>query len=134
MANRLDQREIPVCARVALASVVVALLTVQSVHAQSDLDLLVASAPPNVMILFDNSGSMNHHLWDDDFDPRIRYPAFCAWPQVPTIAGSDCSENPSGKCPNNEYLHFEGGGIAAPHFLWGGSQIPLKSMTEMRIE
>ncbi len=46
-------------------------------RAQGDLDLLAASVPPNVMILFDNSGSMNHHLWDDDFDTSVVYPSWC---------------------------------------------------------
>ena len=46
-------------------------------RAQGDLDLLAASVPPNVMILFDNSGSMNHHLWDDDFDPSVIHPSWC---------------------------------------------------------
>ncbi|MFQ5513572.1 MAG: pilus assembly protein [Myxococcota bacterium] len=50
-----------------------ALVLARDGRAQGDLDLLTTSVPPNVMILFDNSGSMNHHLWDDDFDPNILY-------------------------------------------------------------
>ena len=53
------------------------LFLASNVRAQGDLDLLAASVPPNVMILFDNSGSMNHHLWDDDFDTSVIYSSWC---------------------------------------------------------
>ena len=69
-----------------------------------DLDILSSAVPPNVMILFDNSGSMNHHLWDDDFDPEVRYPAFCSFGLAPMISNSSCTGhgNPSDECPDNE--------------------------------
>ncbi len=69
-----------------------------------DLDILSSAVPPNVMILFDNSGSMNHHLWDDDFDPEVRYPAFCSFGLAPMISNSSCPGhgNPSDECPDNE--------------------------------
>ena len=41
--------------------------------AQSDLELLTRVIPPNVMILLDNSGSMSHAMWPDDFDPEVFY-------------------------------------------------------------
>jgi type IV pilus assembly protein PilY1 len=83
--------------------VVVTLVAVRPALA-SDLDLLTTSTPPNVVILFDNSGSMNHHLWDDDFNPQKVYPDWCGFGQAPTIAGSSCPGlgNPSHECPNNE--------------------------------
>ncbi|MFQ5698114.1 MAG: pilus assembly protein [Myxococcota bacterium] len=70
-----------------------------------DLDLLSTAVAPNVMILFDNSGSMNHHLWDDDFDPTTLYPAHGYLWCPPTIPGSSCPNtagiNPAAMCPNN---------------------------------
>jgi type IV pilus assembly protein PilY1 len=69
-----------------------------------DLSLLSTSVPPNVVILFDNSGSMNHHLWDGDFNAEKVYPGWCWFGQAPTIPGSSCPGlgNPSDLCPNNE--------------------------------
>ena len=80
------------------------LLAPAAATAQSgDLDILSSAVPPNVMVLFDNSGSMNHHLWDDDFNPEVVYPSFC-WSQAPTVSGSSCPGygNPGDECPNNE--------------------------------
>ena len=86
--------------------VLVLLFAAERTVAQSgDLDILSATISPNVMILLDNSGSMNHHLWDDDFNPEIPYPGFTCtwgnwwdrrWSTAPTIPGSSCpgSGNP----------------------------------------
>ena len=35
---------------------------------------LSAGATPNVMLLVDNSGSMNNIIWADDYDPTFDYP------------------------------------------------------------
>lgn len=46
----------------------------------SDSPLLSAAAvPPNVMLLIDDSGSMNNIIWDPDFKPATNYPqiAYC---------------------------------------------------------
>ncbi|MGM0517419.1 MAG: pilus assembly protein [Pseudomonadota bacterium] len=41
----------------------------------ADAPLATATtAEPNVMLLIDNSGSMNNMIWDDGFDPTINYP------------------------------------------------------------
>jgi hypothetical protein len=81
-------------------------VTLSVAHAAmaDDLDLVTTSVPPNVVILFDNSGSMNHHLWDGDFDPNKVYPGWCWFGQAPTVAGSSCPGlgNPGDECPNNE--------------------------------
>lgn len=70
-----------------------------------DLDLLSTAVAPNVMILFDNSGSMNHHLWDDNFDPATLYPSHGYLLCPPTVPGSSCPStagiNPAALCPNN---------------------------------
>jgi type IV pilus assembly protein PilY1 len=68
-----------------------------------DLELFGAFVPPNVMFLIDNSDAMNHHLWNNDFDPNVLYPAFvvgvCApWPQAPTISGSSCPGSGAFRC------------------------------------
>jgi len=61
------------------AILLVALLTIamapQSALAQAedDLFLFTTSVPPNVMILLDNSGSMNHIVWHPAFDPAKTY-------------------------------------------------------------
>ena len=69
----------------------------------TDLDLLSGGGlPPNTVILFDNSGSMRHHVWDDDFDPKKLYADTC-WTGS-TIAGSSCPGlgNPGDECPDNQ--------------------------------
>ena len=63
--------------RTKLVALALVLFLAGEARAQGDIDLLTASVPPNVMILFDNSGSMNHHLWDDDFDTSVTYPPWC---------------------------------------------------------
>ena len=86
--------------------VLASLIPAARAAAQSgDLDILSSAVPPNVMILFDNSGSMNHHLWDNDFNPEVLYSGFCdEWNAAPTISGSSCPGhgNPGDECPNNE--------------------------------
>ncbi len=42
-------------------------------QAEDDLFLFTTSVPPNVMILLDNSGSMNHIVWHPAFDPAKTY-------------------------------------------------------------
>ena len=75
----------------------------------TDLDLLSGgSLAPNTVILFDNSGSMKHHVWDDDFDPDKLYADAC-WTGT-TIAGSSCPGlgNPGDECPDNQpYTSFD---------------------------
>jgi type IV pilus assembly protein PilY1 len=67
-----------------LIALALVLLLASDARAQGDLDLLTTTVPPNVMILFDNSGSMNHHLWDDDFDPALTYASWCGLASGPT--------------------------------------------------
>ncbi len=37
----------------------------------SDTDLFSVSVPPNVMLIVDNSGSMNNVVWHEQFDPTV---------------------------------------------------------------
>jgi type IV pilus assembly protein PilY1 len=77
--------------------------------ADTDLRLLASQsgAPPNVMILFDTSGSMKHVVWHEDFDPTkfhdIGSPCNL---DVLTRANSDnqCpgSGASNGRCPDND--------------------------------
>jgi hypothetical protein len=58
-----------------LVTTAVAFLTAKTVGAQfGDIDAFSGYVPPNVVVLLDSSDSMNHHLWDDDFDPEKLYP------------------------------------------------------------
>ena len=81
-------------------------------HAQSDLDVVTNTVPPNVMVLLDNSGSMAHVMWHDDFNPRVFYDLGAVGTQcdnigsVPAIEGSDglCpgSGDAQDRCPDND--------------------------------
>jgi hypothetical protein len=55
-----------------LSALALVLLLAGDARAQGDLDLLTTSfTPPNVMILLDNSGSMDYALWDKNFNPYV---------------------------------------------------------------
>ncbi len=60
-----------------LVALALVLILAGEVRAHGDVDLITSSVPPKVMILFDNSGSMTHHLWDDDFDTSVTYSSWC---------------------------------------------------------
>ena len=45
------------------------LLVSQAAHAQGDADLFTANVAPNVVLMVDNSGSMGHMVWHEEFDP-----------------------------------------------------------------
>ena len=36
-----------------------------------DVVLFSTSVTPNVLVVIDNSGSMNHIVWHEDFDPTV---------------------------------------------------------------
>lgn len=85
--------------------------------AQDDLNLLTQVVPPNVMILVDNSGSMSHVMWHDDFDPNVFYDlgpvaTGCDIGVVPAIAGSagfcPASGDASDQCPDSD-AHLRAG-------------------------
>jgi type IV pilus assembly protein PilY1 len=103
-----------------LVTTAVAFLTAKTVGAQfGDIDAFSGYVPPNVVVLLDNSDSMNHHLWDDDFDPEKLYPGYCSWPTAPTIPGTSCpgNGNPGDLCPNNDHIE----GANSPHLLHGSA-------------
>ncbi len=52
------------------------LATPNAGRAQDDTDLFTVSVPPNVVVILDNSGSMNHIVWHPAFDPAAT-PAGC---------------------------------------------------------
>ena len=90
-------------------------------RAQDDLALVSTSVPPNVMILYDNSGSMSHAIWHQDFDPDVFYDtgavrAECTIGDVPAIAGSAgyCpgSGDAADQCPSSG-SSFRSGGVIA---------------------
>ena len=70
----------------------------------NDLELLSGgSLPPNVMLIIDSSGSMQHVLWHPGFNPRVSYPDVGCFGS-PLVAGSSCPSlgNPNDECPNNQ--------------------------------
>ena len=88
----------------------VLILAAVPAHAQSDLDVVTSVVPPNVMILLDNSGSMAHAMWPDDFDPGLFHDigsvvSECNIGPLPAIDASDGFCPGSGdaldRCPDN---------------------------------
>jgi type IV pilus assembly protein PilY1 len=77
-----------------LTAACVAALAVMSSPVRADIDLsetplfLSAGVTPNLMLLFDNSGSMNNIIWDDGFDPSETY----------TDWSRSCGNNGSSSC------------------------------------
>jgi type IV pilus assembly protein PilY1 len=55
------------------AIALVTALAAAPVRAQDDTDLFTVAVPPNVLLLMDNSGSMNNIVWHPDFDPNANY-------------------------------------------------------------
>ena len=78
--------------------------------AQDDTALVTQVVPPNVMILFDDSGSMSNSVWSDAFDPLVFHDigglaaANCDINAVTAVAGSDgicpASGDGLGRCPS----------------------------------
>ena len=42
-------------------------------RAEDDTALFSVNVPPNVLLVVDNSGSMNNMVWHPDFDPEATY-------------------------------------------------------------
>src|SRR5690606_987641 len=61
----MDRRRIGLRGAIALS----AALAAAPARAQDDTDLFTVAVPPNVLLVVDNSGSMNHIVWHPDFDP-----------------------------------------------------------------
>jgi type IV pilus assembly protein PilY1 len=81
----------------------------------SDLDLLASSTPPNVMVIFDTSGSMQTVLFHDDYytpsiDPdgagplEPLAPLQIFWPSVCGVSRTDEIADSEGACPGSTYL------------------------------
>ena len=51
---------------------------------------IAASVDPNVMLLIDNSGSMNHVVWHKNYDPKASY---SQWQYCSAGSTSDCYSN-----------------------------------------
>jgi len=65
----MDRRTLGLLTAIALGAV----LAVAPARAQDDTDLFTVAVPPNVLLLMDNSGSMNQIVWHPDFDPNATY-------------------------------------------------------------
>ena len=57
--------------RLFLPALAVALLVPASASVAQDTDLFTNRVPPNVMLMVDNSGSMNNLVWHPSFDPTV---------------------------------------------------------------
>lgn len=89
--------------------------------AQDDLNFFSTAVPPNVVILLDNSGSMNGAMWHDGFDANVFYDVGTVrndcgigdvWP-IPGSAGiCPGSGDPGGQCPDSTSSVF------APWWVW----------------
>jgi type IV pilus assembly protein PilY1 len=55
-----------------------ALLSPHAAAAQDDTALFSAAVPPNVLLVIDNSGSMNHVVWHPAYDPNV-VPSCAYW-------------------------------------------------------
>jgi type IV pilus assembly protein PilY1 len=83
---------------------------------EDDLRLVAeqAGSPPNVVLLFDTSGSMQHIIWNEEFNPKIAYnaDASCTNIAVDPLTGTEnqCpgSGLSSNRCPNNENFETSG--------------------------
>ncbi len=94
--------------------VALSLLLAAQARAQGESDLSVLSstnnAPPNVLLLFDTSGSMAHVVWEDAFDTKVFYDltagTACTIGAVPVMAGTNGQCPGSGEaadaCPDND--------------------------------
>ncbi len=80
-----------------------------------DLVLLSTSLPPNLMFVFDTSGSMAHTLWHEDYhaqeiDPddagalTALHPIDIFWPSTCGVPLAGQSDNSTGLCPGSTYL------------------------------
>ena len=54
-------------------AVCAALLASSAGRAEDDTALFAVNGPPNVLLVVDNSGSMNNMVWHPDFDPEATY-------------------------------------------------------------
>lgn len=59
--------------RLVLCALAVAALLPSSARSEDDTSLFSVSVAPNVMIMIDNSGSMNELVWHPDFNPALTY-------------------------------------------------------------
>ena len=77
---------------------------------ENDLRLVAdqAGAPPNVMLVFDTSGSMAHVVWHENFNPKLRYNVAAGCTGIGVVAKSGTSGLCPGSglsgdsCPDNE--------------------------------
>ncbi len=96
-----------------IAALVLSLVAARAARAD-DLDLLSTSLPPNLVFIFDTSGSMSHMIWHEDYheaeiDPdgsgalAALHPIQIFWPStcgVPLAADDGTVQ----RCPGSTYL------------------------------
>jgi hypothetical protein len=66
---------------------------------ENDLRLVAdqAGAPPNVMLIFDTSGSMTNVVWHENFNPKVRYDVAAGCNGIAVNA----KPNTAGQCPGS---------------------------------
>ena len=80
-----------------LALALAALLTAQGVLAEGDSELFRANVPPNIMIIADNSGSMQNAVWHPDYGANKAQTQCQAFRNALGSAISSIQYNPSGE-------------------------------------
>jgi len=88
MKKRLLTLALPV-----LALLVVPQGTARAVSCDIPMIAQQVAVPPNVMILVDNSGSMNEVMWHEDYDPGTIYSGNFTWDRIYYV-GSDGMRTP----------------------------------------
>lgn len=104
--------------RTGLGALSLTLALASTARAQEESDLLLVAqqsgAAPNVVILFDTSGSMQHIVWSPEFDAKKFYDigskcpdtAYDVVPRANTIGKCPSSGDPQGSCPDNDAEYF----------------------------
>jgi type IV pilus assembly protein PilY1 len=95
-------------------------------RAQDDTALFGNNVPPNVMIIFDNSGSMAHGMWDTSFNQELFYDSAAIY----SDALKDCNTgsfnlasvaeiaNSAGQCPGSGDADGDANADECPESEW----------------
>lgn len=93
----------PRLTRAALALGLVALALGRPAAAQDDTALFSTAVPPNVMLMVDNSGSMNEVMWHPSFQPQLA--SSCPiFEELPPNDGSGPNDGDSGTLNSMPYV------------------------------
>jgi type IV pilus assembly protein PilY1 len=113
--------------RAALAFALVLLVLASAASAQDDTDLFTTRVAPNVMLVMDNSGSMNAVVFHRSFRPDAVYdPITC-----PYDASLEPGDEDFGKClryPLCPLVYGESGFVGSSNDLWGSTDMTFRTL------